>query len=905
MTFLVNGKTHSAEPRPGQCLRTFLRELGWFGVKKGCDAGDCGACTVLVDGDPVHSCIFPAFRAEDRAVTTIEGLSRNGELHPMQQAFLQAQGFQCGFCTPGMIMTAASLNQAQLQDLSWALKGNICRCTGYGSIENAIRGVRAIEKAEAGDACGRSVAAPAARGVISGSARYTLDVAPAGLLHLKLLRSPHAHARIKSIGKDDALAVSGVRAVLTFEDAPEKLYSTARHEDESGDPDDTAMLDRVVRFVGQRVVAESEAAAEAGCRKVSVDYELLPAVFDPEEAMRPGAPIIHDKGPESRISNPQRNIASEVHGHVGSVEEGFAQADVAYEGTYITQRVQHAHLETHCAIGWLDKEERLNIRTSSQTPFLTRRALAALFDLDPAKVRVFCERMGGGFGAKQEMLVEDIVALAVLKTGQPVKLEFTREEQFIGSTTRHPMRVRMKAGAKRDGRLTAMEMHVISNTGAYGNHGPGVLFHACGESFGVYRCDNKKIDAFAVYTNTVPAGAFRGYGLPQTNFAVESAMDELARRIGMDPIEFRARNVVQPGDPMISTGSDEGHDVEYGSYGLDQCLTLVKDAIDRGGGLPAPASADWLVGQGIALGMIDTAPPGGHFADAGVALREDGAYQLVVGTAEFGNGTTTVHHQIAATVLGTTTDNIHMLNSDTDNGGHDTGAYGSAGTVVAGRATQLACEALREQILSFAGEHGGGTKAAWSLVAGAVVRAGRHIALTELAAAAAKGRRLVATGQCNGTPRSVAFNVQAFRVAVNKRTGAIKILRSVHAADAGRVINPMQCRGQVEGGVAQSLGAALYEEMVIDAAGRVVNPTFRNYHLPQFGDVPRTEVLFADTSDSVGAFGAKSMSESPYNPINAAMGNALADATGIRFCQTPFKPDRIFAAIVEKYGTAA
>jgi aerobic-type carbon monoxide dehydrogenase small subunit (CoxS/CutS family) len=463
MSFLVNGKNHDARPRPGQCLRTFLRELGWFGVKKGCDAGDCGACTVLVDGEPVHSCIFPAFRAEERAVTTIEGLARNGELHPMQQAFLQAQGFQCGFCTPGMIMTAASLNQSQLQDLPWALKGNICRCTGYSAIENAIRGVRAIEKAEAGDACGRSVPAPAARAVISGGARYTMDVAPAGLLHLKLLRSPHAHARIKSIRKDDALAVPGVRAVLTFEDAPEKLYSTARHEDESGDPDDTAMLDRVVRFVGQRVaavVADSEAAAEAGCRKLSVDYELLPAVFDPEEAMRPGAPIIHDKGPESRISNPARNIAGEVHGDVGIVEEGFAQADVVYEGTYVTQRVQHAHLETHCAIGWLDKEERLNIRTSSQTPFLTRRALAALFDLDPAKVRVFCERMGGGFGAKQEMLVEDIVALAVLKTGQPVKLEFTREEQFIGSTTRHPMRVRMKAGAKRDGRLTAMACHL-------------------------------------------------------------------------------------------------------------------------------------------------------------------------------------------------------------------------------------------------------------------------------------------------------------------------------------------------------------------------------------------------------------------------------------------------------------
>jgi hypothetical protein len=356
---------------------------------------------------------------------------------------------------------------------------------------------------------------------------------------------------------------------------------------------------------------------------------------------------------------------------------------------------------------------------------------------------------------------------------------------------------------------------------------------------------------------------------------------------------------------MISTGSDEGHDVGYGSYGLDQCLALVKSAMDSGGGLPAPPSDDWLTGQGIALGMIDTVPPFGHFADASVALRDDGTYQLLVGTAEFGNGTSTVHRQIAATVLGATMEAVQTLQSDTDNGGHDTGAYGSTGTVVAGRATQLACEALREEILSFATEHAGGSRAAWSLAAGAVVHAGRRLKLSEIAAAArAQGRSLTATGRSDGTPRSVAFNVQAFRIAVNKRTGAIKVLRSVHAADAGRVINPMQCRGQVEGGVAQSLGAALYEEMVLDDAGRVVNPTFRNYHLPQFGDVPRTEVLFADTFDSIGPFGAKSMSESPYNPINAAMGNALADATGIRFCQTPFKPDRIFQAIVEKFGTA-
>jgi putative selenate reductase molybdopterin-binding subunit len=909
MRVLVNGDERSAAPRLGQCLRTFLRDLGYFGVKKGCDAGDCGACTVWIDGDPVHSCIFPAFRADQRAVTTIEGLAKNGELHPMQQAFLQAQGFQCGFCTPGMIMTAASLNQAQKQDLPWALKGNICRCTGYGAIENAIRGVRAVEKAEGGRACGRNVAAPAAAAVISGAARYTLDVAPAEMLHLKLLRSPHAHARIRSIDKRAALAVPGVHAVFTYEDAPQKLYSTARHEFETGDPDDTMLLDRVVRFVGQRVaavVADSEAEAELGCRKIMVDYEVLPAAVDAENAMRLGAPAIHgDKGPETRIRDSQRNIAGEVHGDVGDVERGFAEAAVVYEGTYITQRVQHAHLETHCAIGWLDKTGRLNLRTSSQTPFLTRRAIARLFDLDAAKVRVFCERMGGGFGAKQEMLVEDIVALAVLKTGRSVKLEFTREEQFVGSTTRHPMRVRIKVGASRDGRLTAMQMHVVSNTGAYGNHGPAVLFHSCGECFGVYRCDNKKIDGYAVYTNTVPAGAFRGYGLPQTNFAVESAMDELARQLDMDPIVFRERNVVRPGDPMISIGSDEGHDVQYGSYGLDQCLALVRDAIGNGGGLPAPPPDEWLVGQGMALGMIDTAPPFGHFADVGAMLCADGTFKVAVGTAEFGNGTTTVHHQIAASVLGTTPEHIRVLSSDTDNGGHDTGAYGSTGTVVAGRATQLACETLRKEILQFAAERNGGAASDWALTASAATRTGERISLAELAAAAAAaGRQLSATARADGSPRSVAFNVQAFRLAVSKRSGAIKILRSVHAADAGTVINPMQCRGQIEGGVAQSLGAALYEEMVIDETGRVVNPNFRNYHLPQFGDVPRTEVLFAETSDELGPFGAKSMSESPYNPINAAIGNALADATGIRFCQTPFKPDRIFAAIVEKYGTA-
>jgi putative selenate reductase molybdopterin-binding subunit len=907
MSYRVNGKAHAQQPRPAQCLRTFLRELGWFGVKKGCDAGDCGACTVLLDGEPVHSCLVPAFRAEDHEVTTIEGLGRDGALHPVQHAFLRAQGFQCGYCTPGMIVTAASLNQAQRRDLAWAMKGNLCRCTGYRAIENAVLGICDVEEAQPGEACGSSVPAPAGPAVVSGNAAYTLDVAMDGLLHMKLVRSPHSHARIHSIDKDSALAVPGVQLVLTWEDVPRRLFSTARHEDESNDPNDTYVLDDVVRFVGQRVaavIADSEAAAEEGCRRLAptVKYETLPAVFDPAEAMRPGAPILHHKGPHSRIHDGARNILCEVHSHVGDVEAGFAAADFVHEGTYVTQRVQHCHLETHAAIAWIDPAGRLNVRSSTQTPFLTRRALAALFDLGLDRVRVFCERVGGGFGGKQEMLVEDIVALAALRTGRPVKLELTREEQFIATSTRHPMRVTLKAGTRRDGTLTALALNVVSDTGAYGNHGSAVLRHACGESIGVYRCPNKKVDGYAVYTNTVPSGAFRGYGLPQTNFAVESEIEELARGIGMDPIAFRRHNVVRPGDPLVSTGTGED-DVQYGSYGLDQCLTLVEKTMRGRSGREPPPGDDWLVGEGMALGMIDTVPPGGHIADARIALCADGTYELAVGTAEFGNGTTTVHGQIAATVLGTTVAHIRILQSDTDHGGHDSGAYGSTGTMVAGRATELAAEELRSRILDFAAEQDDG-EPAWCLEADAVRRGDRRVALGNLAKMAHKADHLlVGKGRATGSPRSVAFNVQAFRVAVHRHTGEIRILRSVHAADAGRVINPRQCRGQVEGAVAQALGAALYEELVIEN-GRVANPSFRDYHIPAFADVPPTEVLFADTFDRLGPLGAKSMSESPYNPVAAALGNALADATGVRFRTLPFRPDRVFEGFIEKREAA-
>ena len=895
MNYAVNGKLISAEPEPGQCLRTFLREHGFFGVKKGCDAGDCGACTVWLDGTPVHACLMPAFRAAGRALTTIEGLAENGALHPVQQAFLDAQAFQCGFCAGGMIMTAAALNADQHADLPQALKGNLCRCTGYRAIADALAGVRSAEEDVAGQTCGASLRNPFAEAIVTGQAHYTMDVALEGLLHLKVLRSPHAHARILGIERERAASVPGVVAVFTWEDVPRRLYSSATHEDHLVDPDDTYVLDNVVRFVGQRVaavVAETEAAAEGACRLLEVQYEILPAVFDPETAMRPEAPLLHEKGITA-----YGNVYADIHGEVGSTAEGFAVADIVHEGVYSTSRVQHVHLETHGSIAWTAPDGRVHVRTSSQAPFIAQQKLCHIFGLRPRDVHVFTERVGGGFGGKQEMLTEDLCVLATLETGRPVQWEFTREEQFVGATTRHQMTAEVRLGARCDGTLTAIEVRVVSNTGAYGGHGGETLAAALAGPLAAYRCPNKKADGYAVYTNMLPGGGFRGYGSSQTTFAVECAIDDLAKKLGVDPFEIRRRNMIRPDDWIGSIWGDPS-DVDFGSYGLDQCIDRVERALESGRGMPKPEGEEWVEGTGAALAMLECGPPTEHRSGAEMRLLADGRYHLAVGSTEMGNGSVTSHRQIAAEVLGTRAGRIEIVNADTDLTPYDTGTFASTGTVVAGQAVALTAAALRDNILEYANRHMGVSLAECRLADDEVMCGAQRMPLSELHTVGTRERhRFEARRKAYLSPRTVAFNVHGVRVAVNRLTAEIRILHSVHAADIGRLINPMQCRGQIDGAIAMGFGWALTENMVHGADGAIVNPSLRNYRIPAFADVPPSEVFFADTYDRIGPLGAKSQGECAINPVAPAIANAVANATGIRFAHLPLTPDRIFTAL--------
>jgi CO/xanthine dehydrogenase Mo-binding subunit len=462
------------------------------------------------------------------------------------------------------------------------------------------------------------------------------------------------------------------------------------------------------------------------------------------------------------------------------------------------------------------------------------------------------------------------------------------------------MTVHVKLGAKKDGTLTAIQVRVVSNTGAYGNHGSETLAAAMASPIAAYRCDNKKGIGRVVYTNMTPGGGFRGYGASQTTFAIECAMDDLARLLKLDPVELRRKNVVRPGDNVESIWQEPG-DASFGSHGIDECLDIVERELKKGNGVAKPAGEDWLEGSGSALAMLECGPPTEHRSSAEIKLLPDGTYHLACGTSEFGNGISTAIKQIAASVLGVRSSDVSLTNADTDRSPYDTGTFASTGTVVAGKATHITAEAMRDDILDFAARHTGIDRDQCRLDNDAVICGNRRILLKELHHTGAKvNHRFTVGRRAYLSPRSIAFNVQGVRLAVHKVTGEIRILHSVHAADIGRPINPMQCRGQLDGAVSMGYGWALIENMVHDEGGHMVNAQLRNCRVPAFADTPHTDIFFANTVDTIGPLGAKSQGECAINPVAPAVSNALANATGVRYAHLPFTPDRLFAALAAR-----
>jgi putative selenate reductase molybdopterin-binding subunit len=764
--------------------------------------------------------------------------------------------------------------------------------------------------------------------LVQGKPAFADDLELRGMLVAKVLYSPVAHARIKRIDVDRARRLRGVAAVLTYKDLPRVVYSTAGQSDPIPGALDTFSLDSKVRYVGDRVAfvaAETEAIAKEALRLIDVEYEELPAVVDPRQAMEPGAPRIHDESEYVNFgeSDPARNLAAHLDIRIGDLEKGFAEAERIFEAEYIVPKVQQVSIEPHAVVTYWDEDDRLVIRTSTQVPFHVRRILAPVLNLPPKRMRVIKPRIGGGFGGKQEVLIEDVAAHLTIATGRPVRFEYTREEEFVSARSRHPMRVRMRTGVKADGTLTANEMYVLSDTGAYGCHGLTVTGNTGHKAMALYVGDgayrqspNIHFYADVVYTNTTPAGAYRGYGVPQGFFPVEVHMERIAHALGMDPLAFRLKNALRAGElHPFSTAWSEGREPrpEYvQTCALEACAREGAKAIEwnrkRGNAQwKASGGAAYLRrGVGAALVMQGTAIPYLDMGGASLKINDDGSFNLLVGATDLGTGSDTVLAQMAAEVLGCAVEDVIVYSSDTDFTPFDKGAYASSTTYVSGAAVVKAAQEVAGQVRAVASE-------AWGekgppvepgeirLELGAAVAPdGRRLTLAEIALRSlhhTNQRQIMAVASFMSPVSPPPFAAQFAEVLVDTETGEVRVERLVMAVDAGVIVNPLTASGQVEGGMAQALGYAVCEEMRYDDRGRPLVRDLRDYHIFAANEMPDLTTIFVETFEPSHPFGVKAVAEIPMDGVAPAVANAIHDAIGAWVTQIPATPERVWRAM--------
>jgi putative selenate reductase molybdopterin-binding subunit len=749
-----------------------------------------------------------------------------------------------------------------------------------------------------------------------GAPLFCEDRLPRNCLVARMLRSPHAHARIVSIDATGAEELEGVHAVIHHQNVPRVMRTTAGQGAPEPSPYDFTTFDSKVRFVGDRVAAvaaESPSVAEEALRRIKVEYELLEPVFDPRKSMDSSAPVIHDE-PDAKVIipvpfEPERNLAAHVDMMVGDVEAGLEQADTILDREYVCQYAQHTPIEPHCALAEPLADGRIRITTSTQVPFHARRIVAQALELPVSRIHVVKPRIGGGFGAKQEVLIEDVAAFLAQRAGLPVFFRLNRSEEFT-SRTRHSMVVRLRTGVMKDGSLTAVDLDVLSNTGAYGSHGLTVACNCGSKVLPLYRWPKIRFSADAVYTNLPVGGAYRGYGATQAAFAMEIQMDEMAHAIGMDPVDFRRMNHIRKGEtsPVFEALGEggEGTPQSIGSIGLDRCIRAGAKAIG-GRRKRKPGKGPVKTGLGMACLMQGSSIPQVDMGAASIKMNEDGSFNLLVGATDLGTGSDTVLAQIAAETLGVDLSHILVTSSDTDLTPFDVGAYASSTTYLSGEAVNKAARDVADQIRKVAAQMLEVAAKKIHLEGGkAVAENGKSVTLAEVALRTLyeRDQHQIAAFASHITHKSPPpFSAHFAKVEVDTETGLVKVIKYVAAVDCGTAINPALAEGQTEGAVVNGLSYALCEEFLFNEKGKMRNDSFREYKIFCTRDLPEIETILIPTYEKTGPYGAKSVSEIGINGPLPVLSNAIFDAVGVRLREAPYTPERVLAALADSGET--
>jgi CO/xanthine dehydrogenase Mo-binding subunit/aerobic-type carbon monoxide dehydrogenase small subunit (CoxS/CutS family) len=911
----VNGNEHTLEELPGEMLADLLRyRLGLTGTKIGCGEAECGACTVLLDGSPVLSCSYPAVKASGHEVLTIEGLSekapeaekKQGHLHPLQETFIAKGAVQCGFCIPGQIMTSYGLLLANpdpsKEDIKWALKDTLCRCAGYSAISEAVTEGGAVMRGEGGihpreiaesihakRVVGRNANRPEAIIKVTGEAKFSDDLVFDGMLVGRTKRTYVPHAFVKSIDISLAVSLPGVRAVMTAAE----LKHAKNHGLVVNDWPILVGVGERVRYVGDAVAivaADTKEIADSALKLIEVVYDEQHVIDDPVKAREPGAVQLHETG----------NLLKHIKLRKGDVETGFADADVIVEHTYHTASTDHAFIEPECSIAQVNKDGRMEIYVGSQIPYSDRKQVANALGWPEERVHIIGMLIGGGFGGKEDIMGQIHAALLAERTQHPVKVLYDRHESLLVHPKRHATRIKVKIGAKNDGRLVAVETELYGDTGAYASLGEKVMTRATTHSIGPYESDHAKADCYAMYTNNPPAGAFRGFGVTQSAFAVESTMDMLAEKLGIDRIELRKMNALRVGS---TTGTGQ---VLRDSVGLLECIEKVETELHkRVDGNPfepriSPDDTTKIRAWGFSAAFKNTGLGGGAPDESGadVELYADGSVEVRTSSAELGQGLCTVLRLIVAEELELPAEKVNVLLSDTDltpDGGPTTA---SRQTFVTGNAGLYAAKAFKEAVRGVLSEKNDCAPDQIEIAGGQVIVCGRNMTFADVYQEFKSIHRepkvryiytAPATkplGQGGDMHFAFSFAAQAVEVEVDSNTGEVKVLTIIAANDVGAAINPLGLAVQVEGGAVMGIGNALTEAF-LTKEGRVITDRMARYRIPSIVHAPELISFIVEHKVSTGPFGGKGVGEIVSIPTTPAITNAIYNATGYRVDTLP------------------